>query len=871
MANIIITNLSGDSVTWTAATTALTLDVGSDLTISDADYAALGDIWTGASLTVQRVGTAKSDDIFALNTTGALFTVSGADLQSGGLTFATFTNAGGVLSVSFTGIGTVATKALVEDVMKHITYTNARPSGDTSIRFTLSDGTTPVAADVTVASDFIYVTNTTDTATIDVSDGVSFSEAVAIAAADTTGSQTLVLDSTLTSTTSSLPATLSLTENLTIRQEGLLRLGGTNTLTVGSGLTLTFTGTSGKGLYLVLPLAGSGTIAANLSGSSTLLFNSANSLTGDIRMVGGYIEANKITSFGTATLVATSTSSSSIGINRNNNAPTIANNIRFEPNTRLSFGGSGDFTLSGNVDLGGATSKGVFYVAGPLLTLSGAISNGALSVERGIVTLSGTNNGTNNTYTTTNIGATGMDSTLIIAGDNNLGSGAIYLSRNSSLVSTSNVLEITGSGVTIDNNIVLNAYNGGGTIKNSNAVTLSGTISGVNSVPTKLYKTGTGVLTLSGTSNYASGVLIVEAGAVNITGALNNATSATIASGATFGGSGAFGGATTLQSGGKLGIDSAANTFTIDDNLVLSSGATYSVEIGGATAGTLYDQTIVNGTVTLTGATLSVTTLNSFVPGATDSFTIIANDGTDVIVGTFTGLAEGATVVAGGINYVISYKGGTGNDVVLSMPDITPPTLSSSTPAHNATASAPGGNIVLVFSEDVQAGTGNIVITDGVSDTRTIPVGDSQVTISGNTVTINPTNDLHIGTTYSVQMASGVLTDKASTPNVFAGIIDTITLNFTTNAAPTITAGTATATLVEAGGVSNATTGTASSSITLTKGDVDGTASYDTTAMVTAGWATSDSGITYTKTGTYGTASLTISTDIVSYALRHRY
>ena len=67
--------------------------------------------------------------------------------------------------------------------------------------------------------------------------------------------------------------------------------------------------------------------------------------------------------------------------------------------------------------------------------------------------------------------------------------------------------------------------------------------------------------------------------------------------------------------------------------------------------------------------------------------------------------------------------------------------------------------------------------------------------------------------------------------------------------------------------MSNGTAGTASSSITLTKGDVDGTASYDTGAMETAGWATSDTGITYTKTGTYGTATLTLSTGVVSYAL----
>jgi methionine-rich copper-binding protein CopC len=103
--------------------------------------------------------------------------------------------------------------------------------------------------------------------------------------------------------------------------------------------------------------------------------------------------------------------------------------------------------------------------------------------------------------------------------------------------------------------------------------------------------------------------------------------------------------------------------------------------------------------------------------------------------------------------------------------------LSSSSPADNATAVAVGSNIVLTFSENVAAGTGNIVISDG-TDTRTIAVGDAQVSISGATVTINPTADLNPNSTYYVQMASGVITSSTSTP--FAGISDTTTLNFTT-------------------------------------------------------------------------------------------
>lgn len=78
--------------------------------------------------------------------------------------------------------------------------------------------------------------------------------------------------------------------------------------------------------------------------------------------------------------------------------------------------------------------------------------------------------------------------------------------------------------------------------------------------------------------------------------------------------------------------------------------------------------------------------------------------------------------------------------------DTTAPTLISSSPLDNATAVAVGSNIVLTFNEALHAGTGDIVISNG-TDTRTIAVGDAQVSTSGNTVTINPTDNLNPNTT----------------------------------------------------------------------------------------------------------------------------
>lgn len=82
--------------------------------------------------------------------------------------------------------------------------------------------------------------------------------------------------------------------------------------------------------------------------------------------------------------------------------------------------------------------------------------------------------------------------------------------------------------------------------------------------------------------------------------------------------------------------------------------------------------------------------------------------------------------------------------------------------------------IVLTFSDDVTAATGNIVITDlntsgvgwkndNTDNTQTIDVTDvSQVTISDNIVTINPDFDFDFGTDYEITFAAGVFTGDTS-------------------------------------------------------------------------------------------------------------
>ena len=176
------------------------------------------------------------------------------------------------------------------------------------------------------------------------------------------------------------------------------------------------------------------------------------------------------------------------------------------------------------------------------------------------------------------------------------------------------------------------------------------------------------------------------------------------------------------------------------------------------------------------GSTIGGFALSNLTDNSNNTYTaqfIVTDGGTDVAAGT--DIAVNITLVdaAGNESSAFTTAIAQTSDTI----DANTPVISGSNPADDATAVAIGSNIVLTFNEAVAAGTGNIVISDG-SDTRTIAVGDAQVTISGNTVTINPTTDLNPNSNYNVQLASGVFTDSAG--NAFAGITEATTLDFLT-------------------------------------------------------------------------------------------
>jgi autotransporter-associated beta strand protein len=139
-------------------------------------------------------------------------------------------------------------------------------------------------------------------------------------------------------------------------------------------------------------------------------------------------------------------------------------------------------------------------------------------------------------------------------------------------------------------------------------------------------------------------------------------------------GSGAVSGNIVVLAGGMVSPGASPGVVsTLKGDVVLFADAIYLAEIDGTRAGAQYDQINVQGTVDVSGAVLSISG-GRFRPPTGTVFTLIANDDAggvvDRVSGEFRGLPEGATIRFGAIEAKISYVGGSGNDITLTVSDL---------------------------------------------------------------------------------------------------------------------------------------------------------------------------------------------------------
>jgi len=217
----------------------------------------------------------------------------------------------------------------------------------------------------------------------------------------------------------------------------------------------------------------------------------------------------------------------------------------------------------------------------------------------------------------------------------------------------------------------------------------------------RINKNGIGTLRLiTNTGSSFKGTMVVNQGSVIFSSDFSSMDNLTI-SGGTVSGAGSVGKVYGLA--GTVTPGDTVGTLTTG-NFSLNALMTLSLQVGTTSNG-VNDLVLVNGTVSLSNATLSVTTGNFITLGTT--YTIIQNDGTDVVNGTFLNLPEGSSYTSGNTIFTISYKGGSGNDVTLKViSTVLPPTP----------VNVPG--VKQTFATGIDAGGGPLV-TVNYSDGHT--------------------------------------------------------------------------------------------------------------------------------------------------------
>ncbi|MFM2170855.1 MAG: hypothetical protein RI957_1084 [Verrucomicrobiota bacterium] len=126
------------------------------------------------------------------------------------------------------------------------------------------------------------------------------------------------------------------------------------------------------------------------------------------------------------------------------------------------------------------------------------------------------------------------------------------------------------------------------------------------------------------------------------------------------------------------------------------------------------------------------------------------------------------------------------NALAAFVPASAAPVIISTSPTDNAVEVLVDANFVVNFSEPVAKGAGMITLkrTSNNSTVESFDAASSpRLVFSGQTLTIDPTNDLSPGVAYHLLMDSAAIID-ASGANAFAGISSATTWNFTT-AVPT--------------------------------------------------------------------------------------
>lgn len=407
------------------------------------------------------------------------------------------------------------------------------------------------------------------------------------------------------------------------------------------------------------------------TGAGELRLRKANTFTGTVEVTGGELWIHSAASLGSTSANTTIREGAFLGAGYG-----VTGVIQEPLKLEGEFYSMESISLLGGVIIGGIPSMGV--AVGDLLKINCVISGAAPSLtinNGGVVEFTGTQA---NTYAAVTRFQGGADLHLNKITGNAIPSGLLMDGGFVTLKASHQISDSTtvsfGDNGTLDLNgfseTILNA-NGAvqGTIAlGAGSLTLNGNANAqlgsagdhfnVFGTPASaIHKKGTGILTIyrgaepAGTEQTA---LRIDSGTVRLNA---NWQGPVFINGGILEGSAKTG--VITNQGGTLNFASQETL-----GLTTQGGGTLTCTMSSDVPFSGYGMMEVKGTVNLTGLNLNL--LLGYVPMTGSDYTLISNDGTDAVIGTFAGKPEGAVFDLNGRPFTISYKGGSSkNDVVL--------------------------------------------------------------------------------------------------------------------------------------------------------------------------------------------------------------
>ena len=321
-----------------------------------------------------------------------------------------------------------------------------------------------------------------------------------------------------------------------------------------------------------------------------------------------------------------------------------------------------------------AIADGTVGVGGNLITvgtLTLTAPSGGIDANFDATTLNTTSSGTQflqaaNSVTIGTSGLTAGSSTITLGGGTFIPEGSDRINDSTDVNVSGATFDIGDFSDTVNTLTLTSGVISGlsGVLTSTNTIqTMSGNASAILAGANGLTQSTGGSTTLSGTNTY-TGVTNVTDGTLLVNGSLASEITVT---GGILGGSGTVAGSVSIATGS---IAPGNSPGILNTGNVNYTGGNLNIEINGNTPGNMgsdHDQINVTGTVALGAGVANLNLAGTYTTiMSTDSFVIIKNDGSDDTTGYFVGLPEGSPIVFNMKTLYITYKGGDGNDVVLT-------------------------------------------------------------------------------------------------------------------------------------------------------------------------------------------------------------